>query len=270
VTDLYEHFAVPVDPEFRDELKAQLDARRLVSERHPAPTTAPRTEEVTLVLKPVSQSRPRARLIGLIAAAVVTAAAAGTVLVLATGDDDSGESPAATLPTPSPAPTAAPTTTLAVAVPGGWSDYTSSRFGYSIQYPPEWTATPADEDWPVNGFPDPHGTGLDRFAPSADSPLFVYVSSTSNAAGQAALAEMALAANAGVSMCQISDGHQITVDGATAHQEDQFCFDRDYLIEVLVTSGERFYQIDMFSDGPFTNDQRRVFDQMLASLRFDS
>ena len=221
------------------------------------------------MLKPVNQSRHEWRLVGLIAAAVVAVAAVGTVLVLASGNDDSGQAPAATLPIPSPAPpSVAPTTAPAVAVPVGWSDHTSSRFGYSIQHPQDWRVTPATKNWPSSGFPDPHGTEIDRFAPSADSPLFVFVSSTSNDVGQVALANWSLAKNAGALGCQSSDGHPASIDGATGHQEDWYCFDRDYLIEVLVTSGEQFYQIDMFSDSPLTDEQRLLFDQMLASFQF--
>ena len=271
MTDVYERFAVSVDPEFKDELKALLDARRLPSEDQSARASAPPTEEVTVVLKPISQPRHTCRLVGLIAAAVVAVAAAGTVLVLATGDDESGQSPAATLPTPSAVTTPAPTTAPTVAVPAGWKGFTSSRFGYSIQHPSEWTVTPATKDWPTTpgAFPDPHGTELDRFAPGGDSPLFVFVSSTSNDVGQVALADWALAKNAGASGCQISNHHQVTVDSATGTQDDEYCFDRDYVIEVLVTKGDRFYQIDMFSDSPFTDEQRLLFDQMLASAHLD-
>ena len=84
-----------------------------------------------------------------------------------------------------------------------------------------------------------------------------------------ALADWSLARNSGASACQISDVHQITVDGATGHQDDEYCFDRDYVIEVLVTKGDRFYQIDMISDSPLTDEQRLQFDQMLASIQLD-
>ena len=197
------------------------------------------------------------RVVGLIAAAAVTIAAAGTVLVLVNGDDDSGENPTATLPTPTPV------------VPAGWSDYTSSRFGYSIQHPPEWTVRPATKDWPAQFFPDPRGTDNDHFAPGADSPLFVFVSSTSNDVGQTALATWMLAKNSGASGCEISDTHQTVVDGAIGSQDYEYCFNRDYLTEVLVTKGERFYQIDMYSDAPLTPEQLQLFDQMLASIQLD-
>jgi hypothetical protein len=99
------------------------------------------TEDVTVVLKPVKETRRTSRVVGLIAAAAVTIAAAGTVLVLVNGDDDSAQSPGATVPTPTP---------------------------------------------------------------------------------------------------------------------------------VLVTKGERFYQIDMYSDAPLTPEQLRLFDQMLASMQLDA
>jgi len=257
MTDLYERFAVPVDADFKDELKALIDARRLPSEHHLAPHAAQQTKEITAVLKPVVHTRHTWRLVGLVAAAVLAVAAAGAVLVLATGGDDSGQSPVATVPAPSPV------------VPAGWSSYASSRFGYSIQHPPEWTVRPATKDWPAQFFADPRGTDNDHFAPGADSPLFVFVSSTSNDVGQTALATWMLAKNSGASGCEISDTHQTVVDGAIGSQDYEYCFNRDYLTEVLVTKGERFYQIDMYSDAPLTPEQLQLFDQMLASIQLD-
>ena len=47
--------------------------------------------------------------------------------------------PAAPRPTPRPTPTPTPAPT----VPAGWVEFTSAYHGFSIKYPPEWTAQPA-------------------------------------------------------------------------------------------------------------------------------
>lgn len=101
----YQELAVPVDPEYSRELKAQLDARRVRQHGSPNPSPAdddqaiqlPRITEVTLVLTPDEQPDHRWRRVGLLAAAVVAVLAAGTV-VLATSDDDADLRPADTPP----------------------------------------------------------------------------------------------------------------------------------------------------------------------------
>jgi hypothetical protein len=170
---------------------------------------------------------------------------------------------ATTLPTTSTSTTLAPL----VSVPVDWTTITSSRFEYSLQHPPDWITIPATQDWPGTGFPNPFGKGVDRVAPSAESALFVFIASTTAEFGE--MAKVQLDQETPL-VCTLSDRHQIVVDGAEARQEDQFCFSRDYLIEVLVSNGERFYQIDMLSKAPFTADERLLFDQLLASFKFDA
>jgi hypothetical protein len=96
----YRDLAVPVDPEFARELKAQLDARRV--RQHGSLNPSPAADqpvpfsgitEVTLALTPDKQPDHRWRRVGL-AAAVVAVLAAGIVLVLATADDDAERRPA--------------------------------------------------------------------------------------------------------------------------------------------------------------------------------
>lgn len=112
----YPQFAVPVDPEFARELKAQLDARRVRQQGSPKPAddqATPRTPitEVTLMLQPAKQPDHRWRRVGLMAAAGIAVLATGTVLVLTTANDDADLQPAATVPpatVPPPATVAPP------------------------------------------------------------------------------------------------------------------------------------------------------------------
>jgi hypothetical protein len=96
----YREFAVPVDPEFARELKAQLDGRRVRQHGSPNPSPAddqpvsfPGITEVTLALTPDQQPDHRWRRVLKLAAAVAVLAA-GVVLVLATADDDAERQPA--------------------------------------------------------------------------------------------------------------------------------------------------------------------------------
>ena len=79
-------------------------------------------------------------------------------------------------PTPSPAvlPTATPSpTTAAQAVADRlditkWTTYTSSRYGFSIGHPTDWTERPADHSWTLpaaapSGEPDAMGTSAEGF-----------------------------------------------------------------------------------------------------------
>jgi hypothetical protein len=60
----------------------------------------------------------------------------------------------------------------------------------------------------------------------------------------------------------------VTVDGVTAREEDQYCFGRDYLIEVLVSNDIRLYLIDVLAHAPLADADRARFDRFLASFKF--
>lgn len=59
------------------------------------------------------------------------------------------------------------------------------------------------------------------------------------------------------------------IDRVTGRQEELFCFERDYIIEVVVVNENRFYMIDMFSESPLSETDRAIFTKFLASFRFD-
>ena len=68
-----------------------------------------------------------------------------------------------------PAESAPPSTSAA-----HQTTFTSTQYGYSIDYPTPWSAVPATEAWTGNGFIGPEEPFADRFfAPS--SPTFVLI-----------------------------------------------------------------------------------------------
>ena len=89
------------------------------------------------------------------AAIVVVAVLGGAVYLLALGGGVGGRPPASAAPstTPSAAPSAVPSPTPAVSAALGpidtavWKSYTSTRYGFSISHPADWTITSSDRVW---------------------------------------------------------------------------------------------------------------------------
>lgn len=66
---------------------------------------------------------------------------------------------------PSPIPTASePPTRAAVTIPPLTQTFTSTRNGFSIGYPPDWTVTPATQSWPPNTFTQLGSPVLDQLS----------------------------------------------------------------------------------------------------------
>ena len=194
------------------------------------------------------------------------------VLAASCGDDDGATSvstgPQQTTATTTtvPAPTTVLMTVVPATVPADWSTYESSQFGYSIDYPPEWVVTPATAEWPPSGFPFPNGASVDRFGPTTTSTMWVYVSSVDLDQGLVARQELDVE---NPLACKLSNRHSIEIAGNPARHEEQFCFGRDYLIEVLAETDDRFYLIDIISSGSeITEAERATFEAMLESFQF--
>ena len=190
-----------------------------------------------------------------VAAILVVGLIAGALRVLTPDRGIGGPS----LPPPSATPSA---TSVA------WTTFHSTRFAYSIEYPTDWVATPATEDWPVRGFPYPDSLSVDRFGPTRTSTTWVFASSVALAPGQVAAERIAELDGDNALACQLSPEHQIAVGGLTGRQQDFFCFAKDYGIEVIATAGGRFYQIDLISSAPIDESLRATFDRFLASVEF--
>src|SRR4051812_654449 len=94
-----------------------------------------------------------------------------------------GSAPGVGVPPPTAQPTVAPTATPEpssappeATVPTDWTSYTSSRLGYTTDYPADWRVTPATTDWPNIGLPEKGGASTDVFGPSPSGTV-VWVSS---------------------------------------------------------------------------------------------
>ena len=191
--------------------------------------------------------------VALVALALV--AIVGGVYFLAPGSQVGTQSPASAPPSPAPQGP----------VPAAWTTYTSSRFAYTIDYPRDWVVTPATADWLIEGL-HPEGNDLDKFGLTPRGTR-VLVSSTQITDGMSSAHRIAQLDRINAP-CDLSDRHGITLDGATARQEDFFCFGVDYGIEVVVANKSRHFQIDLFSPTPLGDTDRAIFDRFLASFRF--
>jgi hypothetical protein len=171
-------------------------------------------------------------------------------------------------PTAATEPTAAPTTAPSVSVT--WAEFRSKRFAFSIDYPVGWIVTDATADWPQTGWPDPHGKAVDRFSPDADDDPQVTISSDVLEPGEVALGRRAEIDQESALACRISNDTTITVDGEAARRQDAFCFEKDYDVSVFVDHGGRIYLIDWLARVSITDQDRALFDAMLARFRFGS
>ena len=175
-------------------------------------------------------------------------------------------------PTPSPIVTAAPSSApppseAPATVPVDWTTYTSSRFAYTIDYPADWGLTPATLDWPSIGFPD--DANMDNLGPRPFGTQ-LFLSSLSLTGGKDAAAWTAELDSRTAGLCtELTNRHNITLDGVTARREDQYCSRTYHVIEVVTASGGRFYLIRFLTAAPsLTATDRATFDRVLASFRF--
>jgi hypothetical protein len=172
--------------------------------------------------------------------------------------------PASAPAPPSPSPVAEAT------VPVDWATYTSPKYAYSIDYPTDWTTTPASQDWPATGFSYPDDPAIDKWVmPPGDSWVLMFVSSVPLKAGETATQRIArLDTDNAQAPCQLGHRTDVTVDGKTARQEDGTCFGSDYIREVAAVNNGRFYLIYILSGSPLTDTGLATFDHFLGSFKF--
>src|SRR5512143_729308 len=100
----------------------------------------------------------------------------------------------AAVPTAAPRPTSVPSTASQptsapdqATVPVDWTTYTSPHYGYVIDYPTAWVASPAQRDWPSSGSSYPDDNAVDKWsAPTTDPWILMFVLSVQLAEGESA------------------------------------------------------------------------------------
>ena len=111
-----------------------------------------------------------------LAAAVVVAATVGGIYFLGSRSNSS-------VAGPEPSPSAAPSVSPSEAAPAGNSStFTSTQYGYTVEYPTPYAAVPATEAWTGEGQLDPEAPFADRFfAPNSTG--FVLIAAQSRPEG---------------------------------------------------------------------------------------
>jgi hypothetical protein len=177
-------------------------------------------------------------------------------------------------PPPSPSParvSASPSPPKAEAtVPVDWTTYTSERYRYAIDYPSDWIGTPAAQDWPSNGFTYPEDYAIDKWVmPQTDSIwVLMFVSSVALQQGETPAERIAKVDTDNASVCQLDSRRNLVVDGVPGRGEEGACFGSDYIKQVTVVNGDRFYLIYILSGNRFSETSLATFDHFLGSFRF--
>src|SRR5262245_18535118 len=144
---------------------------------------------------------------------------------------------------PTTAPTAAPQPTDGAdgaTVPVEWTTYTSPEYGYAIDYPTNWAATPAKKDWPSSGSSYPDDDAVDKSAaPTSDPWILMFVLSVPLAEGESADDRIAKLDQENLGLCDLGNRHEVTIDGVAARQEDGKCFGRDFISQIAVVNSGR-------------------------------
>lgn len=155
-------------------------------------------------------------------------------------------------------------------MPTDWTTYTSARYKYAVDYPSDWIATPATQDWPAAGNTYPDDPAIDKWVmpPSGPTWVLMFVSSVPLKAGEDASARMKKLDADNAAQCALSGRRDVTLDGQTARQEEGMCFGSDYIREVAAVKGGRFYFLYVLSGSPLTDTTLATFDHFLGSFHF--
>jgi hypothetical protein len=196
----------------------------------------------------------------------VAFAAIAVIAVMGTAVYFLGPTQGVGVPQPTAQPTVTPTATPEPSVP--LTSYTSSRFAYSAEYPAAWMVIPATEDWTSVYAPDHGGPRMDYIGAKPFGSR-IYLSSVRMTPERDDAAWLSTLDGHTAESCDpTSNRHTITIDGVTMRQEDQYCGETVYIIEVLGAHNGRFYVIDLVNESPLTTAERATFDRFLASFRF--
>ena len=204
-------------------------------------------------------SRPRRQSLGLAIAATMLA---GCGSIASPTLEPSSSSSSTETPAPS-----SPAWVASVAIE--WTTYTSTRYAYSIEYPSDWIATPAAKDWPSTGESYPDDNAIDKWALPPGDPNWVlmFVSSVALNPGELPADRIAKLDADNGEFCQLSNRRDVTAGGVAARREDGKCFGSDYMDQVALVNGDRFYLIYLLSAQPFSEASRARFEHFLGSFQ---
>jgi hypothetical protein len=105
-----------------------------------------------------------------LAAAAVVAVAVGGLYLFRPATDRSGGVGGPGSPAPSASSSPRPSTSASPLNTAIWTTYTSSRYGFSIAHPADWTEVPADHDWTFeNDIEAWQSTGVESFVNAEES-----------------------------------------------------------------------------------------------------
>jgi hypothetical protein len=199
------------------------------------------------------------------AVVVVAVGAMGLALLRPSGASEAG---GVVLPSLTPLPTA-PATPSPSSIPltdtSNWVPFTSTRYGYSIELPPTWTATPSTRNWTMRDAADWVSPAQDEFIDqSAAYEIGVHGFASDIPKGTSAdqWINMYSGGLAPAGQCQIQPSHtaQITVDGHAGKFVDQpACSDTIAFVPI----GGRLY---VFTIG--RAQQLPLFGAFLSTVRF--
>lgn len=157
----------------------------------------------------------------------------------------------------------------AATVPAEWKTYTSDRYGYAIDAPSDWIATPAAKDWPPTGESYPDDNAIDKWALPPGDPNWVlmFVSSIALSPGELPADRIAKLDADNAQFCQLSNRRDVTTGGVPARREDGKCFGSDSMDQVALVNGDRFYLIYLLSAQPFSETSKATFEHFLGSFK---
>ncbi len=178
-------------------------------------------------------------------------------------------------PSPTPVASSQPSQS-AIAIPQLSKTFVSKRNGFSINYPADWTATPATQSWPPDTFTQLGNPELDELKLEGQTRLVM--ASQRLAAGQTEAQWVAayfrpfqgsvVCANATV----LAESPRLPIDGRSGYLDVAGCpvsadaaiSPNDQVFEAFVFAGDRVYQIAL--DGEVDLD---YFEALLATMKLD-
>jgi hypothetical protein len=197
-----------------------------------------------------------------LAAAVVVAATLGGMYFLSSRTGPSVAAPDS--PPPSAAPSETPASPAAErSIRPNWTTFTSPQYGYTVEHPTAFQATPATEEWPAGGIVGNVDPWVDRFLATFGGTNFVGIASQPVPEGTTseewiAAYEQQVAERAPCAVPPDAWADTV-VDGTPARRADFMCQESPG-VEIVWVHGDRGWAISGNPD---------VVELMLASIEYE-